>query len=293
MSNIITLATEDDLKYTFYPVTSGSVQFKVRAAHDAHLALTSTASESDPMYEVMIGGWGNTKSVIRKNRTKPDKVEVETPDILNAGEFRGFWIRWDSGSISAGREGEAVPFLSWDDNEPVHISHVGVCTGWGATGTWQIEVSPKPVHPGPIAPGGAGVWVAACRGQVPPNAFVGGEDGEPMYVARAHHEGALLPGKLVPSQGVAYVAWGGGEHGKPEYEVLCDSGARWIGTSGANIPNGAVPAGESEEGEPLFIGRVSHEGTVTVGKVHPSHGTCYIAYGGQELGFTDFDVLVA
>lgn len=54
-----------------------------------------------------------------------------------------------------------------------------------------------------------------------------------------------------------------------------------------------VLAGETEDGEPLFVGRVQHEGTVTIGKVHPSHGVCYISYAGQELGFEAYEVLVA
>lgn len=101
--------------------------------------------------QVFIGGWGNTKSVIRRNRTKPEKVEIDTPQILNAGEFRGFWIRWDSGIISAGREGEAIPFLSWADPEPFPIAFIGVCTGWGASGTWKIEGKP-PYNPGRNVP---------------------------------------------------------------------------------------------------------------------------------------------
>lgn len=90
-------------------------------------------------FQIFIGGWSNAKSVIRKNRTKPDVVEIETPGILSGSEFRGFWVRWDSGIISAGREGEAIPFISWTDPEPFPVAFVGVCTGWGATGTWKIE----------------------------------------------------------------------------------------------------------------------------------------------------------
>lgn len=41
--------------------------------------------------------------------------------------------------------------------------------------------------------------------------------GEPLYVARARHEGDLIPGKLVPSHNVAYVPYGGGEHGHSDY----------------------------------------------------------------------------
>lgn len=54
-----------------------------------------------------------------------------------------------------------------------------------------------------------------------------------------------------------------------------------------------ILAGETEDGEPLFVGRAQHEGTVTIGKVQPSHGVCYISYAGQELAFADFEVLVA
>ncbi|CAG0903379.1 unnamed protein product, partial [Darwinula stevensoni] len=43
-------------------------------------------------------------------------------------------------------------------------------------------------------------WVEASGGEVPIGAVVGGEDGgEALYVARAEHEGDMLPGKLVPS----------------------------------------------------------------------------------------------
>lgn len=133
-------STEDKLEYQFHPVSGGIVRFKVRAEHDAHLALTTGPAESDPMIEVFLGGWKNTKSVVRKNRTKPDVVEVDTPGILNAGEFRGFWIRWThDGIITVGREDEVAAFMSWEDPDHVNFQFVGVCTGWGATGCWKIE----------------------------------------------------------------------------------------------------------------------------------------------------------
>lgn len=100
-----------------------------------------------------------------------------------------------------------------------------------------------------------------------------------------------LLGKVVPSHGVCYLPWGGGEHAKTEYEVLVGQGS-WVPANGTEIPPNAVPAGESEDGEPLFVGRAQHEGTVTLGKVQPSHGTCYISYAGQELAFQEFEILV-
>lgn len=288
MAAPIELSTEDKLEYNFFPNSSGSQQFRVRAPNDAHIALTTSASESDPMYEIFLGGWGNQKSVIRKNRSKPDVVEVDTPNILSDGEFRGFWVRWESGTVSAGREGETSPFMSWTDSEFIPISYVGVCTGWGASGSWIIE------QPQVGGGGSSGMcWVQAEGGNVPPNAFPGGEDnGEPLYVARANFQGALIPGKLISSHGQAYVPWGGAENGCAQYEILCDFNGTWMACSGGNIPSNAVAAGQSEDGEPLFVGRVNHEGTLTVGKVQASHGVIYIPYGGQELGFPDYEILV-
>lgn len=196
--------------------------------------------------------------------------------------------------ITVGRENEAAAFLSYEDPDLFPITHVGICTGWGAVGTWIINDEPATIDAiiSPVS-GGTPCWIAATGGEVPPEAVAGGQDGEALYVARARHEGALLPGKLVVSHGVAYVPWGGAEHPHADYEVLCGCAVAWVPAGGADpVPASALPAGETEEGEPLFVGRVQHEGSVTLGKVQASHRACYIPYGGQELAFEEYEVLV-
>nr|XP_022920670.1 uncharacterized protein LOC111429093 [Onthophagus taurus] len=292
MARPIELSTEDKLEYNFLPNSGGFLQFRVRAPHDAHIALCGQAAECDPMYEVFIGGWENSKSVIRKNRAKPDVAEASTPGILNGNEFRGFWIRWSNGTITVGQEGSDAPFLNWSDSEMVPINYVGVCTGWGASGNWIVEqASPSAPSMGAC---GTACWVQASGGHVPANAFAGGEEnGEPMFVIRSQFEGGLIPGKLLSSHGVAYVPWGGTENPCNSYEVLTDFNGSWITCSGSNIPPNALPAGQSEDGEPLYVGRVVNDGSMTVGKVHGSHGVCYIPFGGQEMGFNDYEILVS
>lgn len=76
-------------------------------------------------------------------------------------------------------------------------------------------------------------------------------------------------------------------------QVLCGCNPRWVATSGGNIPPNAIPGGESEDGEPLFVGRVNHEGTLTIGKVQPSHNVLYIPFGGAEVAFPDYEILVS
>lgn len=124
------METQDKLDYSWFPAGSSGVVFRVKANNDAHIALTSSEAESDPMLEVFIGGWSNAKSVIRRNRTKPDVFEESTPGILNGSEFRGFWIRWTDNVLCVGHEGQAAAFMSYNITEVFPINYVGVCTGW-------------------------------------------------------------------------------------------------------------------------------------------------------------------
>lgn len=48
-------------------------------------------------------------------------------------------------------------------------------------------------------------------------------DGCSIYVGRAFHEGDMIPAKVIPDKNVAYVAWGGQEHPKSNYEVRKNS----------------------------------------------------------------------
>lgn len=136
-------------------------------------------------------------------------------------------------------------------------------------GNMSAQYQQQPAYGGS---GAASCWIPSANGQVPPGALQGGQDqnGEPIYVARARHENCLIPGKLVPSHNVAYIAYGGAEHPHAQYEILVASNPQWVPCNGSNIPPQATPAGETREGEPLFVGRVQHEGAVTVGKVQVS-----------------------
>lgn len=66
--------TADCLQYNFKMVSKGALEIDVRSPSNAHIALTTGPMETEPMYEIILGGWENTACVIRHNRTKPDKV---------------------------------------------------------------------------------------------------------------------------------------------------------------------------------------------------------------------------
>lgn len=58
--------------------------------------------------------------------------------------------------------------------------------------------------------------------RTPVSAVQGGfdSDGTTIYVGRAFHEGDWIPAKVIPEKNIAYVAYGGQEHPKYEYEVF-------------------------------------------------------------------------
>ncbi|KAL1452720.1 hypothetical protein WDU94_006924 [Cyamophila willieti] len=133
---------------------------------------------------------------------------------------------------------------------------------------------------------GAYSWVPCCSGEVPPGAVKVGRDadGGRLYLGRAWHSGDLLPAKVAPSHGGAFVPWGGSEHSKFEFEVLVTDSHRvaWVESSRGNVPHHALVVGHTHNGEALYAGRVLHAGSMTPGKIQHSHGVLYIPWGGKS-----------
>lgn len=110
---------------------------------------------------------------------------------------------------------------------------------------------------------------------------------------RAFHEGDMIPAKVIPSKQACYVSHNGLEHFKHGFEVLSGTGFTWVGSSNGHVPDGAVLAGNQATGEPLYVGRAHHEGSLTVGKINAGHGCIYIPFNGQEQSILSYEVLVS
>ncbi|XP_045780238.1 uncharacterized protein LOC123877483 [Maniola jurtina] len=127
-------------------------------------------------------------------------------------------------------------------------------------------------------------------------AVIGGHegwDGSPLWVIRAWHNGDLLPGKLSVRHNAASVMYNGKEIPVQKIDVLCakPESLRWVPASNGSVPPGAIPGGRTSTGETLYVGRARHQLSVTPGKIHPSHGSCYIGFGGAEVAHKMYDVL--
>ncbi|XP_071519403.1 uncharacterized protein [Panulirus ornatus] len=315
MSVYHTEDTGECRKYNFRRIHTTTIRFQVRAAHDVAICL-SPDDEEDPedLYEIFIGCWEGGESGIR--RKTQDICRIETPDILSDEEFRSFWIKIQHGIIKVGRSGQKHPFMSYSDPEALlHVTWYGYSTGWGAEGEWIFpdddDTSSSSssamsssdseaedinnLEDRPIQYKRPARWVPAKGGYFPHRPVSGGEgpDGE-VYVGMAHHEGGYILGMVVPDHGCCYIPFGGDAIPKDEYFVLSNPESvtlSWEPGSKGKVPPGALQGGISEDGERLFIGRVSVDGVVSVGKVHPSHETCYVPYGGSEHSHKDYEVL--
>lgn len=139
-------------------------------------------------------------------------------------------------------------------------------------------------------------WLASnAHAGVPPNAVIAGNDidGTTIYVGRAYHEGDLIPAKVIPSKQVAYVPHGGLEVAKSEFHILTGIGFEWVPSANGHVPPDAVVAGNQSNGEPLYVGRAHVGGSLSVGKIHPSHNCIYVPFDGTEHSVHQYEVLVA
>ena len=142
----LTSHTPDNYNYNqFWLSVSGRwfMVFRVQACNDAHIGLAATAGNSENrLYEVVIGGNGNTQSFIRRTRLSSNEAVAETPDILNCNELRTFWIQWENNHVEVG-EGSVLNegrFINWyDTTDPHVITAMALSTGWGSTGDWQFS----------------------------------------------------------------------------------------------------------------------------------------------------------
>ncbi|CAG9810071.1 unnamed protein product [Chironomus riparius] len=115
-----------------------------------------------------------------------------------------------------------------------------------------------------------------------------------LFIARAHHAGDLIPGKYVsnnPAGNFCHIAYGGQEIVKDQFEVLINTGFKWISESNGYVPENSVVGGQSMSGETVYIGRTMHNGQNTPGKICRRSKCIYIPFG-NEISYKEYDVLV-
>lgn len=130
------MKTSDKLEYNFFPVTWGKVSVYFQGPSNCHIALSPENQEVKPITELILGGWENTQSVVRKNLDKANDKKVETKNLVSKNRFTNFQIYWKKGSIFV-KQGDST-ILEEKDSILFPVRYIGVRTAWGATGKWKL-----------------------------------------------------------------------------------------------------------------------------------------------------------
>ncbi|XP_061396626.1 uncharacterized protein LOC133332257 [Musca vetustissima] len=224
-----------------------------------------------------------------------NEIEVDTYEVLTGLRYQ--WVPAANGdvpetAVKVGRSADG-DFLyagrgNWEGSVTVgkvHPSHGCLYIPYGEE---EVKLTEYEVLTQPDQ------WISATVDSFPEDALEGGRDadGDAIYIGRVFKNGDLLPAKVIPNKGGAYVCWAGEEEKVENFQVLVGAGFMWVGCENGNIVPGAVPAGSTCDGETLYIGRAEHAGSLCVGKVHPSHACLYIPFGGGEEKIDCYEVLV-
>ena len=114
--------------------------FRVRTCEDVGLVLVTSSPDGfgRHSFEVIIGGWGNSESAIKRVLTWATLVRVPTPQILDCDNFRTFWVSWENGVLEVG-VGDLfdLSFMSvpLEDEANMHAVSFGTL---GVYGEWEV-----------------------------------------------------------------------------------------------------------------------------------------------------------
>lgn len=135
------METADCLAYNFVSLNQGAMTVEFKGPSNCHIGLMSVRGEDRPLTEIILGGWNNQASVIRVNRESPDRVRVDTPNLLNAQFYSKFHIQWQNGTLWVRRNDAQGPVvIEGKDCVNFIVNHVAFRSGWGASGQWRVQL---------------------------------------------------------------------------------------------------------------------------------------------------------
>ncbi|CAL8071715.1 unnamed protein product [Calicophoron daubneyi] len=134
-------------------------------------------------------------------------------------------------------------------------------------------------------------WIPVRSGL---NPSIGGVQVHPgVFVIRQQYGGHVIPGKWPLCQNKGYVSYGGEEIELDDFEFLSipDQAYAFLPCGYGEVPPGALAAGTTDQGEPLFIARGQINNEICAGKVHPSERCAFFPWGGKEHRSEEYEVL--
>lgn len=112
------------------------------------------------------------------------------------------------------------------------------------------------------------------------------------YIGRARLMSAVIPGIVI--QQYCIISYHVVYH-MENYEILYlpeNKTVKWLAPQNGKIPLYALPAGEAENGETLFIGRAEHNSTNRVGNIRQLYNKCFISENNLEVPISQYQFLI-
>ena len=85
--------------------------------------------------EIVLGGWGNTKSVIRQRRKI---LSVKMGSVLDEQKFVNLVLDFSGQNGNIYKNGEILLELKNWKNYLTKVDSIGISTGWGIRGDWTV-----------------------------------------------------------------------------------------------------------------------------------------------------------
>lgn len=131
----------------------GFVKFSVSTDHDAHIALGEDMNHDGVHYEIVLGGWDNTLSVIRGANQSKDVLARKEEEVLKKDGYIMVQIVWNPENLvvyisRSNNTAQFVKLMEFTNRGSSKfnymIKHMMICTGFRSNGgSWEIIDHPE------------------------------------------------------------------------------------------------------------------------------------------------------
>jgi len=128
--------------YSYFPLCTKFMQFNIKGTNDANILLSNSYSTNDAIYEIVLGAYGNTRAVLRRNTQQEIFVDEYPKGLLDRNEYRNFWvsINEDRQSVSMGiGTNYNNTLLTHTYLHNTRFSIFGISSGWNGTAYWDFD----------------------------------------------------------------------------------------------------------------------------------------------------------
>ncbi len=122
------------------------IRLAIKADKSAFILLSAKPAKSInqnnyfKFIELLIGGWLNTKSIIRVGNMESSNGATNTPNILKPHSFIHIWVSWDNNFIRVGRGfiiHENV-FMARRYPGSINVKYLALFKGYGSGGKFEL-----------------------------------------------------------------------------------------------------------------------------------------------------------